>query len=289
MTTLISSSLTLLRSKLTAGMLALGIVAGLGGAAAHASPGPAARGDGKGKVARVCDRVECSDDQRAQIKQILNDRKSAHMADRAKARQLTAQLSAERSKPAPNEAELSRLHAQLSALRDANRARMRETAAQLREVLTPEQQAKVAQARERRGDRSGAKGRGHGRGHGPKAKGRGGPKGHKADKRGGPDKRDLAKRGGPKSHERGNGVAKRGGPKGHERGEGIAKRGGPTRAKADKRGAQNPRAMAKRGGPKADKRGGPSGFKANKRGAQNQRAMAGRGHKRGPGGRGQAA
>ena len=156
------SLLSPLRRKLTAGLLTLGILGGLGAGTAHAAKGPEGKRAGKGKVERICKRLECSDDQREQIGAILKDSKGQNKAKGEQMQQLKAQLAAEYRKARPNEAEMRRIYAQMDALRAEKRDAKHKTAMRIHQVLTPDQREKVARAIEKKGINA-LLGKGHGK------------------------------------------------------------------------------------------------------------------------------
>ncbi len=156
------------RRALTTALLTAGLVVGLGAGVANAKkPGKGKPGAGGDKIERMCQRLECSAQQKTQLQSILKGKREAHKASRAQLEQLQSQLAAEYRKARPNEATMRRIYSQLDALRDKQRAEMHKTAMQIHAVLTPAQREKVATSIERRGVRALM---GGGKGHGERGK-----------------------------------------------------------------------------------------------------------------------
>ncbi|MCA9717763.1 MAG: periplasmic heavy metal sensor [Myxococcales bacterium] len=173
---------SLARRKLTAALVTVGLIGGLGIGVANAKPGKGAgAGAGAGKVEHMCQRLECTDNQKAQLQNILKGKRDAHKANREKVQQLQAQLAAEYRKARPNESVMQGIYQQLDTLEDQRRAEMHKTAMQIHAVLTPAQRDKVATAIEHRGPRALMGGKGHGP-RGGKGKGKGKGKGNRGQK-----------------------------------------------------------------------------------------------------------
>ena len=102
----------LTRRLLTSALLTAGLVLGLGAGAAHAKkPGKGKAGAGGNKIERMCQRLECSEQQKTQLQSILKGKREAHKANRAQLEQLQSQLAAEYRKARPNESAMQRINA----------------------------------------------------------------------------------------------------------------------------------------------------------------------------------
>lgn len=118
------------------------------------------RGDRGGKM---CERLECTDAQKAQLKQIREADKPAMKAERQALRDLEQQLVAEYRKPAFDAAKVKALRGQIDARKatvDSQREAMK---AKIDAILTPAQRAKLAEFKAQHKDK---KGKGHHRGGG---------------------------------------------------------------------------------------------------------------------------
>jgi Spy/CpxP family protein refolding chaperone len=136
---------------------------------------PGAHEGRHGKRGELCERLECTDDQRAEIAAIRTAHREAAVDERAEAKRLHQALKLERSKAEPNAEELARLEAALDAVKTSLRQQREASKAEISALLTPEQQQRLA-AMKAKHERSGkGKGKAHGKGKG---------------KRGGKGKRD---------------------------------------------------------------------------------------------------
>ncbi len=156
--------------------------------------GPETRRHHKGHG--MCAKLECSDEQRTEIKAVRAEHK-AEMADaRAKAKEIKAALHAERGSPDANPERVAELRAELDAIKAELRQAREETRTEVGALLTPEQRAALAEMRAERKARKGKRG-GKGKGKARKGKRGGKDKVHAKGKRGGKDKaRAKGKRGG---------------------------------------------------------------------------------------------
>lgn len=126
---------------------------------------PEAEGAQHGRHARhadLCERLECTDDQRARIDAIRAEHRESSADERAEAKRLRAALKAERTKTSPNAEELARLQTALDAVK-AELHREREAKhAKISAVLTPAQRERLdamkAKHRAERGTKGKAKG-----------------------------------------------------------------------------------------------------------------------------------
>lgn len=132
-------------------------------------------GGGRGhrdKAERMCQQLECSEQQQARIQSIRAEHREQMADERARAKQLHAALRAERSAESPDAQRVQTLRAELSALRDQMKADRRDERAEVSAVLTPPQREKLEALKaerkaKRKGDRKGngkAKRRGEHRG-----------------------------------------------------------------------------------------------------------------------------
>lgn len=128
-----------------------------------------------GKRAGVCERLECTDDQRAQIDAIRDAHRQGAADERAEAKRLHDALKAERKKAEPNADELARLQASLDAIKASIRRDREASKAEIAVLLTPEQRAELdAMKAERKAEREKG-GKGKGKAHAKRdGKGKGG-------------------------------------------------------------------------------------------------------------------
>lgn len=113
-----------------------------------------AHGKHHGKRAGLCDRIECTDDQRAQIDAIRDAHRQDAADERAAAKPLREALKAERKKAEPDAAEIARLEASLDALKAEIRRGREASKAEIAALLTPEQRATLdAMKAERKAER----------------------------------------------------------------------------------------------------------------------------------------
>lgn len=138
-----------------------------------ASEAQAGGGHGHGeRGGKLCERLECSDAQKAQLAQIRDANKPAMKAERAAMHDLKEQLVAEYRKEPFDAARVKALREQLDARKAAMKSQREAMKIKVDAILTPAQRARMAELKAARGER-GAKGKGHHRG------GHGGPKGAK--------------------------------------------------------------------------------------------------------------
>lgn len=146
---------------------------GAGDAAAAREGGPRH----EQRAGKLCQRLECSDAQKARFKEIREANKPAVKAERAAIRDLKTQLVAEYRKESLDPAKVKALREQLDARKAAMKSKREAMKAQIEAVLTPAQRAKLAELKAERGPK-GPKAdhprRGGHRGHG----GHGGQRGH---------------------------------------------------------------------------------------------------------------
>lgn len=122
-----------------------------------------------GRGGKMCERLACSDAQKAELKQIREMVKSKVAAEKAAIRDLKRQIAAEYRKDRLDEARLKDLYRQLDARKSTIEGHRRAARAEIHGILTPEQRAKFADRQERGGKQRGGKGRVRGKGK------RGGP------------------------------------------------------------------------------------------------------------------
>lgn len=129
-----------------------------------------------GKRAGLCERLECTDDQRAQIDSIRDAHRQDAADERAEAKRLHDALKAERKKAEPNAEEIARLQASLDAIKASIRRDREASKAEIAALLTPEQRAELdaMKAERKKGGKKGGKGKAHakrdGKGKGGKGK-----------------------------------------------------------------------------------------------------------------------
>ena len=177
-----------LTTTIVTSLFSLGLVGGAFASEARAEP-PGAQGHhGKGKVERLCKRLECTDNQLTKIKAIGKKLREAGKADHQAMRNLKSKLADEIAKDKPNRATLGQIYNQMDRHHDALQKRGQAALLETHALLTSEQRVELAEIIEHRGPR-GIFG-GHGK-HGKKGKrGKHGKKG----KRGKEGKRVHAKR-----------------------------------------------------------------------------------------------
>ena len=130
-----------------------------------------------GKRAGLCDRIECTDDQRAQIDAIRDAHRQDAADERAEAKALREALKVERKKAEPNPEEIARLEAALDSVKAELRRDREASKAEIAALLTPEQRAELdAMKAERKAERErhgkDGKGKAHAkRERGPEGKG----------------------------------------------------------------------------------------------------------------------
>lgn len=143
-------------TRITLGLVTFGLTGALLAGDAQAR---GAGHDGK-RVDRMCQRLECTADQRTKIAKIQETQGPGLKAEREAMRALRQQVRAEWAKASPDVRALDKLDDQIAAhqakIHDARRAAM----LQIHAILTPAQRAKLAAAMDRKGKGEGRKGEG---------------------------------------------------------------------------------------------------------------------------------
>jgi Spy/CpxP family protein refolding chaperone len=142
-------------------------------------PGARGRHD---KGAALCERLECTDDQRARIDAIRAEHREDAADERAEAKRLRQALRAEQSKPSPDAEELARLRASLETMKTSLRQQREVSKAEISALLTPEQRERLDAMKAER--ERGPKGKAHAKRGKGKGKGKGNAKGKAHAKRG---------------------------------------------------------------------------------------------------------
>lgn len=138
-------------------LLPLGAMALTLGLSSTALAGPP-EGRG-GKLGKVCQKIECSDDQKTELKQIHKEMRTDAKSDREAIRELHKQMAAEWVKSAPNEKVLDRIQAKI-AVHEANIAdRRMDMMLELHAVLSPEQRKAFAKLMAERHGKKGKRGK----------------------------------------------------------------------------------------------------------------------------------
>jgi len=125
-----------------------------------------------GKRAELCERLECTDDQRAQIDAIRSAQREATADERAEAKRLHQAMKLERSKPEPNADELARLRASLDVVKASLKQQREASKAEISAVLTPAQREQLAAMKAKHQRDGKGKGKAHAKRDG-KGKGKG--------------------------------------------------------------------------------------------------------------------
>ena len=188
---------TTLTSTLSTFALAGALMFAGAGAANAKGPKDGARQGHGNKMARVCKAVECTEDQRAAVAKIQQEAREDAAPHREAAKKARQALKAAFAKDNLDKAEVTRLWSELDAAQAAVKAEKREAKMQMHEVLTSEQREKLAELREKRGEKGKDKAK---RG---KGKGKGKDKAKAKAKRGkgkGKDKRHANKGKGPRGN-----------------------------------------------------------------------------------------
>jgi Spy/CpxP family protein refolding chaperone len=164
--------------------------------------------------ADLCERIECTDDQKLRIDAVRDAHREGAADERAEAKRLREALKAERHKASPDADEIASLQASLDAIKTSMKRDREASKAEISAVLTAEQRERLAAM---------------------KAK-------HKAERRGKDKASAKRERGG-----KGKASAKRErGPEGKAKGELHAKQGrGPEGKAFAKRGRGGPKSLAK--------------------------------------------
>ncbi|MEM7153525.1 MAG: Spy/CpxP family protein refolding chaperone [Myxococcota bacterium] len=154
---------------------------GLGSAAAIAKPGSAKGPGADGRRGGFCAKIECTDAQREEVKQIKKELRADSKADREAIKRLHQQMAAEFAKDSPDEAAMRRIAAQVQTHEQELRERGFDAMMEIHALLDAEQRATMAKVMEHRGPRAlmhgGRRGK-HGK-HGKKGK-RGGERPERA-------------------------------------------------------------------------------------------------------------
>lgn len=170
-----NTPLNLLRNKLTASLLAIGFVSGLGMSTASAKPADA-KGKKGNRIERLCKKIECTASQKTQLQSIHKDAKANKKGQREQVRQLKAQMAAEFRKQNPSERVLNDISNKLAKHHDKQRAERIKLMLKVHRILTPQQREKLATMLEKRGPGAlmgGGKGKGNKRGKGKPGKRKG--------------------------------------------------------------------------------------------------------------------
>ena len=146
---------------------------------------------------KVCKTLECTDAQKAELKELRTEFRADVKPLREKAKALHADLKAERSKDSPNAAVIEGLRAEMKELKTSMKAAKQAHMAAAKEIFTPEQ---VAQLEQMKAEHKAKRGDKRKRGKGDKAR-RGNGKRGKGDKA----RRGNGKRGKGDKARRGNG------------------------------------------------------------------------------------
>jgi Spy/CpxP family protein refolding chaperone len=124
-----------------------------------AAPSVASAG-GKGHRFDVCEAVTCTDAQAKQIQSLREAKKAMTKPIREQSKAVKAQLHAEMAKDKPDAKRVEDLRGQLDSLRAESKQHREAYVAQLKEVLTAEQFAKIEQIKaEHKKDWKGKKGK----------------------------------------------------------------------------------------------------------------------------------
>lgn len=126
---------------------------------------PGAHAGRHGKGAGMCERLECTDEQRVRIDAIRDAHREDSKDERAEVKNLRSALKAEESKANPDAEELARLRAALDTAKLALEQERHETKAEVAAVLTPAQREQLAAMKaEHRKGKKGKDGKAHGKG-----------------------------------------------------------------------------------------------------------------------------
>jgi len=135
---------------------------------AFAAPEAVADGAGadrghRGRGQGMCEVLECSDEQRTQIKAIRAEQREATSDERARVKEVRAALHAERGSPKPDAAKVASLQAELDTLKTAMKKAKQESRTEVAAVLTPEQRERFDAMKAKRAGQKGKKGKAHAR------------------------------------------------------------------------------------------------------------------------------
>ena len=109
---------------------------------------------GKAKRGGLCAAVQCTDEQKAELKEIREGTKADRKDDRAKVKELNAALATEFRKDKPSQATLQRVFSQMETMRAAHAKERLESLGKIHAVLTPAQREMLADRIEKRGMRA---------------------------------------------------------------------------------------------------------------------------------------
>lgn len=138
----------------------------VGGAAAHAQPGPGPRGEHGmmaggglfgGHMDHLLDAVNATDSQRTQIENILKAARQDLSAQRDTGMKLHQQMAALYTATNVDAVAIEAVRVQMSALHETASKRMSQASIDAARVLTPEQRAKIAEIMKKRQARMAAR------------------------------------------------------------------------------------------------------------------------------------
>jgi hypothetical protein len=173
-----------LKSTILTSLLSIGLIGGAFEGDAGAKPAATtavkakAKADAKGpraggSIERLCNRLECTSEQRTKLKAIGSKLAQDGKADRQTMKSLKSKLAVEFAKDAPNKRTLAQLFADMDKRQDAMQSRTQAALLEVHAVLTPAQRVELAEMIERRGPQAvfgGKGGKGHKGGKSKKAK-----------------------------------------------------------------------------------------------------------------------
>jgi len=114
-----------------------------------AAPGAAPEQPGarqhRGRAHGLCQKLECTEDQRAQIKEIRAEHKQGTADEREQMKRLRAEMKAERSAPEPNTQRVEELRSEMDALKAKVRESRVEAKAAITAALDDEQRQEFAE------------------------------------------------------------------------------------------------------------------------------------------------
>jgi hypothetical protein len=164
-----------LKSTILTSLLSIGLIGGAFEGDAGAKPAATtavkakAKADAKGpraggSIERLCNRLECTSEQRTKLKAIGSKLAQDGKADRQTMKSLKSKLAVEFAKDAPNKRTLAQLFADMDKRQDAMQSRTQAALLEVHAVLTPAQRVELAEMIERRGPQAVFGGKG-GKGH----------------------------------------------------------------------------------------------------------------------------
>ncbi|MCA9657666.1 MAG: periplasmic heavy metal sensor [Myxococcales bacterium] len=182
-----------LKSTILTSLLSIGLIGGAFEGDAGAKPAATtavkakAKADAKGpraggNIERICNRLECTSEQRTQLQSIGTKLAEESKGDRQTMKSLKSKLAAEFAKDAPNKRTLAQLFADMDQRQDSMQSRTQAALLEVHAVLTPAQRVELAEMIERRGPQAVFGGKGH-KGH-MGGKGKKGGKDGKQSKKG---------------------------------------------------------------------------------------------------------